>query len=198
MFRGRKYIFGSCSSALPTSIILPACDLEVSGGHRPKRQRCENAAETLGGLHEQRGTQGAEESNCPPPRGCWEDRRRSRAGNKRWQPTQQMLASCCAEAARLWVRCACGAHPEGGAGGGTCLGSPVILHNAGQIRLELTAEDIQLDCACHSVASIRVSPRAFVFAIATRENAARSCLFVSLPFMLTSNSGLLHYFFHWT
>ena len=52
--------------------------------------------------------------------------------------------------------------------------SPVILHNAGQIRLELTAEDIQLDCACHSVASIRVSPRAFVFAIAARENTARS------------------------
>lgn len=58
----------------------------------------------------------------------------------------------------------CGAHPEGGVGRGNVFCSPVILHNAGQIRLELTAEDIQLDCACHSVASIRVSPHAFVFA----------------------------------
>lgn len=59
-------------------------------------------------------------------------------------------------------------------GQGNVFRSPVILHNAGQIRLELTAEDIQLDCACHSVASIRASPHAFVFAISTRENTARS------------------------
>lgn len=61
------------------------------------------------------------------------------------------------------------AHPEGGGGGGgvrrvvgsrqeNVFRSPVILHNAGQIRLELTAEDIQLDCARHSVASIRAPP----------------------------------------
>lgn len=52
--------------------------------------------------------------------------------------------------------------------------SPVILHNAGQIRLELTAEDIQLDCACHSVAPIRARARVFVFAVAEGEKAARS------------------------
>lgn len=86
-----------------------------------------------------------------------------------------MLASCCVEAAGLVCRSVRGAHPEGRGGvGGDVFRSPVILHNAGQIRLELTAEDIQLDCACHSVASIRASPRAFVFAIATRENAAQS------------------------
>lgn len=50
--------------------------------------------------------------------------------------------------------------------------SPVILHNAGQIRLELTAEDIQLDCARHSVASIRASSCVFVFPAAEREKAA--------------------------
>lgn len=60
--------------------------------------------------------------------------------------------------------------------------SPVILHDAGQIRLELTAEDIQLDCACHSVASIRAFPRAFVFAIAKKGEHCTLCLFVSLPF----------------
>lgn len=68
----------------------------------------------------------------------------------------------------------CGAHPEGGAGRRMCFALLSSIHNAGQIRLELTAEDIQLDCACHSVASIRASPRAFVFAIAKRENTARS------------------------
>lgn len=64
--------------------------------------------------------------------------------------------------------------PRGRGGQGNAFRSPVILHNAGQIRLELTAEDIQLDCSCHSVASIRVSPDAFVFAITTREITARS------------------------
>lgn len=64
--------------------------------------------------------------------------------------------------------------PRGRGGQGNVFRSAVILHNAGQIRLELTAEDIQLDCSCHSVASIRVSPDAFVFAIAARENTARS------------------------
>lgn len=47
------------------------------------------------------------------------------------------------------------------------------------IRLELTAEDIQLDCACHSVASIRAAPRAFVFAVqrrATEPSAASFCV----------------------
>lgn len=63
--------------------------------------------------------------------------------------------------------------PRGRGGQENVFRSPVILHNTGQIRLELTAEDIQLDCACHSVASIRASPRAFVFAIAERESAVR-------------------------
>lgn len=77
-----------------------------------------------------------------------------------------------------------------------CFSAAVILHNASQIRLELTAEDIQLDCSCHSVASIRVSPDAFVFAVATREKKKNTahCLFVSFPFTLTSSSHLLHYF----
>lgn len=65
--------------------------------------------------------------------------------------------------------------------------SPVILHNAGQIRLELTAEDIQLDCARHSVALIRAPARVFVFPVAEREKAAcsvflchfRLCLWIS-------------------
>ena len=95
------------------------------------------------------------------------------AASKR-QPTQQMLASCCVEAARLWAALCVWGTPRGRGGQGSVFRSPVILHNAGQIRLELTAEDIQLDCACHSVASIRASPHAFVFAIATRENTARS------------------------
>lgn len=93
--------------------------------------------------------------------------------SKQQQPTQQMLASCCVEAARLLVALRVG-HTQREGRAGECVHSPVILHNAGQIRLELTAEDIQLDCACHSVASIRASPPAFVFAIATRENTARS------------------------
>lgn len=122
--------------------------------------------------------------------GCGEEqRRRSRLGNKKWQPTQQMLASCCG------LLCVWGT-PRRRGRQGNVFRSPVILHNAGQIRLKLTAEDIQLDCACHSVASIRVSPHAFVFAIATRENTAR-CLFVSFPFMSTSSSRLLHYFHYW-
>lgn len=69
-----------------------------------------------------------------------------------------------------------------GGGGRNVFRSPVILHNAGQIRLELTAEDIQLDCACHSVASIRARARVFVFPVAEREKAARS-VSVSFPFM---------------
>lgn len=81
---------------------------------------------------------------------------------------RQMLSSCRA-AKRPGVR---GATPRwgGGAAGG---GGSVSLRchppqrRAG-IRLELTAEDIQLDCACHSVASIRASPRAFVFAVQRR------------------------------
>lgn len=48
--------------------------------------------------------------------------------------------------------------PRGRSRHGTALLSAVIFHNAGQIRLELTAEDIQLDCPCHSVASIRAPP----------------------------------------
>ncbi len=79
----------------------------------------------------------------------------------------------------VWKRHVCGSlcvwgTPRGRGRQGNVFRSPVILHNAGQIRLELTAEDIQLDCACHSVASIRASPHAFVFAIATRENTARA------------------------
>lgn len=56
-----------------------------------------------------------------------------------------------------------GAHPGGGWGGSVSLRCHPPQQWAG-IRLELTAEDIQLDCACHSVASIRAAPRAFVFA----------------------------------
>lgn len=79
----------------------------------------------------------------------------------------------------VWKRHVCGllcvwGTPRGRGRQGNVFRSAVILHNAGQIRLELTAEDIQLDCACHSVASIRASSHAFVFAIATRENTARS------------------------
>lgn len=82
----------------------------------------------------------------------------------------------------MWKQHVCGSlyvwgTPRGRVGQGNVFRSPVILHNADQIRLELTAEDIQLDCACHSVASIRVSPHAFVFAIATRENTA-CCVFL--------------------
>lgn len=61
--------------------------------------------------------------------------------------------------------------------------SPVILHNAGQIRLELTAEDIQLDSARHSVASIRAPASVFVFPVAERKKAACS---LSVPFPFTS------------
>lgn len=84
---------------------------------------------------------------------------------------QQMLASCFVEAARLPVALH-GGHTRGG--GRNVFRSPVILHNAGQIRLELTAEDIQLDCACHSVASIRAHAHVFVFPVAEGEKAARS------------------------
>lgn len=106
-----------------------------------------------------------------------------------------MSASCFVEAARLPVAL-CGGHTRGvGVGMGglqeNVFRSPVILHNAGQIRLELTAEDIQLDCACHSVASIRVHARVFVFPIAEREKPARSvfrchfhlCLRISSSFV---------------
>lgn len=88
-----------------------------------------------------------------------------------------------------------GAHPGGGGGaaaGGGCvsLRCHPPQRRAG-IRLELTAEDIQLDCACHSVASIRASPRAFVLAVRAAqgrptERAPR--LFVSFPFTSTSSS----------
>lgn len=88
----------------------------------------------------------------------------------------QLFGGSCTSAGRS-VR---GAHPEGGGGVRGMVGSrqenvflsPVILHNAGQIRLELTAEDIQLDCARHSVASIRASSCVFVFPAAEREKAA--------------------------
>lgn len=108
--------------------------------------------------------------------GCPGVAERSGLGSKQWQTTQQMSASCCVEVARLWVAlCVCvWGTPRGRGRQGNVFRSPVILHNAGQIRLELTAEDIQLDCSCHSVASIRDSPDAFVFAIGTRENTARS------------------------
>ncbi|KAK5614422.1 hypothetical protein CRENBAI_024335 [Crenichthys baileyi] len=76
-----------------------------------------------------------------------------------------------------------------GWGGGLHL-CAVILHNAGQIRLELTAEDIQLDCSCHSVASIRVPPDAFVFAIATRQKHTTLCLFVETSSTCSSDPGL--------
>lgn len=90
-------------------------------------------------------------------------------------------------------RSVCGAHPEGGAGRRMCFALLSSSTTQGQIRLELTAEDIQLDCACHSVASIRASPRAFVFAVAEKRERCAPCLFVSFPFMSTSSSGLLHY-----
>lgn len=70
--------------------------------------------------------------------------------------------------------------PRGRAGRGTVLLCAVILHNVGQIRLKLTAEDIQLDCSCHSVASIRVPPDAFVFPIALRQKHS------ALPFCVIS------------
>lgn len=94
----------------------------------------------------------------------------------------QLFGGSCTSAGRS-VR---GAHPEGGGGGAFGGGgeqcvfrSPVILHNAGQIRLELTAEDIQLDCARHS--GFDQGPaRLFVFLVAERQKAACSvflCLF---------------------
>lgn len=117
----------------------------------------------------------------------------STVGSQQWQPAQQMLASC-------WKRHVCGSlcvwgTPRGRGGQGDVFRSPVIHHNAEQIRLELTAEDIQLDCACHSVASIRVSAHAFVFAFATREHTACSvflchfhlCRPLALDFFISFN-----------
>lgn len=69
--------------------------------------------------------------------------------------------------------------------------SPVIFHNAGQIRLELTAEDIQLDCACHSVASIRAHARVFVFPVAEREKAARSVFLCHFHLCLRISSSFV-------
>lgn len=77
-----------------------------------------------------------------------------------------MLASCCPQILLT----------DGGEGRGICH-AHVILQNAAQIRLELTAEDIQLDCACHSVASTRVLPHAFVLGMGTSGESAP--LFVS-------------------
>lgn len=84
----------------------------------------------------------------------------------------------------------CGGHTQGGEGADgreNVFRSPVILHNAGQIRLELTAEDIQLDCACHSVASIRAPARVFVSCCRERRQRA-------LPFCVISIyvSGFLY------
>lgn len=92
-----------------------------------------------------------------------------------------------------WLLCAGGT----AGGGGNVFRSPVILHNAGQIRLELTAEDIQLDCACHSVAPIRARARVFVFPVAEGEKAARSvslwhlhlCLRISSSYVSQTITG---------
>lgn len=76
-----------------------------------------------------------------------------------------MLASCCPQILLT----------DGGEGRGICH-AHVILQNAAQIRLELTAEDIQLDCACHSVVSIRVLPLALW---GEPSGESSPCLFVS-------------------
>lgn len=86
--------------------------------------------------------------------------------------------------------------PRGRSRHGTSLLSAVIFHSAGQIRLELTAEDIQLDCSCHSVASIRAPPDAFVFAVATRGNTPRSVFFCH--FHSCRPPAPSHYFYHRT
>ena len=95
-----------------------------------------------------------------------------------------------------WALCAGGAPTGCGWRGSAAVGnrqenvfrSPVILHNAGQIRLELTAEDIQLDCARQSVASIWAPARLSGFPVVEREKAAGSvflCHFRLVP-------GFLH------
>lgn len=101
----------------------------------------------------------------------------------------QLFGGSCTSAGRS-VR---GAHPEGcrGVGGSGVVGSrqenvfrsPVILHNAGQIRLELTAEDIQLDCARHSVASIRAPASRLCVSCCRKREGSMLCLSVSFPFM---------------
>lgn len=74
--------------------------------------------------------------------------------------------------------------------------SPVILHNAGQIRLELTAEDIQLDCACHSVASIRAPPSlASLCFLLQKEGRRRALSFCVISIYV---SVFLHYMYHRT
>lgn len=91
----------------------------------------------------------------------------------------QLFGGSCSSAGRS-VR---GGTPRGGFGGvvgsrqENVFRSPVILHNAGQIRLELTAEDIQLDCARHSVASIRAPLLASLCFLLQKERRQRALSF---------------------
>jgi len=148
-----------CHTDLATLPGPPLRDLGVSGGLGSRWLRCEKGRETQGGL-------AAAEGGL---KGCG-----GIVGGGGGAHTADVGQLLCGSCTRLWVAVR-GAPPEGGrAGQRNVFRSPVILHDAGQIRLELTAEDIQLDCACHSVASIRASPPAFVFAIAATENTAAS------------------------
>lgn len=153
------------------------------------RKKSEEAAPVYGKQRRER-REGGGANNRGVARGLW----------KGTAAAEQSVAAVAADAGQLLYgsgtsvgRSACGAHPEGGAGRRMCFALLSSSTTQGQIRLELTAEDIQLDCACHSVASIRASPRAFVFAVAEKRERCAPCLFVSFPFMSTSSSGLLHY-----
>lgn len=140
-FHATPPIFLTSAPARP-----PPRDLGASVGRSPSRPRCEVGRGSRGG----RGCGGNETG--PAPGGV--ERSSGRAVAARAADVGQLL---CVEAARLRATPCVGGALSGGSVGGV-FHSPVILHNTGQIRLELTAEDIQLDCACHSVASIRVSP----------------------------------------
>ena len=94
--------------------------------------------------------------------------------------TQQMLSSCCEDARLVGSPfvcvcvCVCGGwgggpQREGGGGVKRATLSAVILHNAGSSILELTAEDIQLDCACHSAACDCAAPGLLCSAVAAGE-----------------------------
>lgn len=180
--------YSSCVAIFITSThpLTHPHDLGVSGGPSSRWLRCEKGREGPGwsGIAEglpggaERCSDGAAQavSGGSPRSRCW--------------PVVVWKGHVCVSL-RVWGT------PRGRGRQENVFRSPVILHNTGQTRLELTAEDIQLDCACHSVASIRASPHAFVFAIAKRENAARSVFLCHCHFMSTPSSGLLHYFYYW-
>lgn len=162
-------------------------DLWVSGGPSGRWMRCEKGRKRPGrfGVRAGRGAVGLPEG---AERSATEQ---SAAGSPR---------SRCRPVV-LWKLHVCRSLCAGGTPGGWGWGwggaqenvfrSPVILHNAGQIRLELTAEDIQLDCACHSVASIRAHARVFVFPIAEREKAARSVFLCHFHLCLRISSSFI-------